>query len=57
MARIVSYAQVGVDPKIMGTGPIPAVKKAVSLCDFLLFLRLFKQNFFGLVRGFIDKQK
>ncbi|KAF6022544.1 ACAT2 [Bugula neritina] len=30
MARIVSYAQVGVDPKIMGTGPIPAVKKALA---------------------------
>ena len=31
LARIVSWAQAGVDPKIMGTGPIPAVKKAVSL--------------------------
>lgn len=29
MARIVSWAQVGLDPSIMGTGPIPAIKKAV----------------------------
>jgi acetyl-CoA C-acetyltransferase len=26
MARIVAYAKAGVDPKIMGTGPIPASK-------------------------------
>lgn len=30
LARIVSWAQVGVEPNIMGTGPIPAVKLAVS---------------------------
>lgn len=30
MARIVSWAQVGLDPSIMGTGPIPAIRKAVS---------------------------
>lgn len=29
MARIVSWAQAGLDPSIMGTGPIPAIKKAV----------------------------
>ena len=29
MATIVSWAQAGVDPAIMGTGPIPAIKKAV----------------------------
>jgi acetyl-CoA C-acetyltransferase len=29
--RVVSWAQAGVDPAIMGTGPIPAVRKAVSL--------------------------
>lgn len=29
LARIVAWAQAGVDPKIMGTGPIPAVQKAV----------------------------
>ena len=28
--RIVSWAQVGIDPSIMGVGPIYAVKKAVS---------------------------
>ncbi|MGI9378365.1 MAG: acetyl-CoA C-acetyltransferase, partial [Methyloligellaceae bacterium] len=30
MARIVSWAQAGVDPSIMGTGPIPASKKALE---------------------------
>lgn len=30
MAKIVSHAECGVDPKIMGTGPIPAVLKTVS---------------------------
>ena len=31
LARVVSWAQAGVDPAIMGMGPVPAVKKAVSL--------------------------
>lgn len=31
LARIVAWAQVGVDPSVMGTGPIPATKAAVSL--------------------------
>lgn len=30
LARLVSYAHSGVDPKIMGIGPIPAVKKALE---------------------------
>lgn len=30
MARIVSWAQAGVDPSIMGTGPIPASRKALE---------------------------
>jgi acetyl-CoA C-acetyltransferase len=30
LARIVSWASVGVDPSIMGTGPIPASKKALE---------------------------
>lgn len=29
MARIVSWAQAGLDPSVMGTGPIPAIRKAV----------------------------
>ena len=37
LAQIISWAQAGVDPSIMGTGPIPAVRKAVSIigmvCD------------------------
>ncbi|MCF7790420.1 MAG: acetyl-CoA C-acetyltransferase [Victivallales bacterium] len=30
MAKVVGYASAGVDPKIMGTGPIPASKKALE---------------------------
>jgi acetyl-CoA C-acetyltransferase len=30
LARILSYASTGVDPKIMGIGPIPAVRKALA---------------------------
>ncbi|KAG8011352.1 Acetyl-CoA acetyltransferase [Nibea albiflora] len=30
MARIVSWAQAGLDPSIMGTGPIPAIRKAIE---------------------------
>lgn len=30
LARIVSWATAGVDPSIMGTGPIPATKKALA---------------------------
>lgn len=30
MARLVSYAHAGVDPKYMGIGPVPAVKKALE---------------------------
>lgn len=30
LAKVVSWAQVGVDPSVMGLGPIPAVRKAVS---------------------------
>ncbi|MCP5180929.1 MAG: beta-ketothiolase BktB [Pseudomonadales bacterium] len=30
IARVVSYARAGVDPSVMGTGPIPAVRKALE---------------------------
>jgi acetyl-CoA C-acetyltransferase len=30
MAKIISYASGGVDPKIMGIGPVPATKKALA---------------------------
>ena len=30
LGRIVSYASAGVDPKIMGMGPVPAVRKALE---------------------------
>jgi len=34
LARIVSWATAGVDPSIMGTGPIPASRKALELADW-----------------------
>ncbi len=34
LARIASYATAGVDPSIMGTGPIPASKKALEKADW-----------------------
>ena len=36
LATIVSYATEGVDPKIMGTGPIPAVRKALEKANLTL---------------------
>jgi acetyl-CoA C-acetyltransferase len=36
LARIVSYAVAGVDPSIMGTGPIPAVKLALQRAGLAL---------------------
>ena len=39
LGRIVSSAQVGIDPSIMGTGPVGAVKKAVS---FPVFRNMFQ---------------
>ena len=30
LARVVSWAQAGIDPSVMGLGPIPAVRRAVS---------------------------
>lgn len=34
LARIVSFASVGVDPSIMGTGPIPSSRKALELAGW-----------------------
>ena len=34
LARIVSWAQAGVDPAIMGAGPIPASRKALDKADW-----------------------
>ena len=36
MARIVGYAQAGVDPKIMGIGPVPATRKLLEETDLTL---------------------
>lgn len=34
MAKITAYASAGVDPKIMGTGPIPATKKCLEKANW-----------------------
>ena len=31
LARVVAWAQAGVDPSVMGMGPVPAITKAVSI--------------------------
>ncbi|MFQ6070317.1 MAG: thiolase family protein [Candidatus Aminicenantales bacterium] len=36
LARIISYAHAGVDPAVMGIGPVPAVKKALQRADLSL---------------------
>ena len=36
IARIISWATVGVDPSIMGIGPVPAVKKALEIANWKL---------------------
>lgn len=33
LARIVGWAQTGVDPAVMGIGPVSAIKKVVSNSD------------------------
>lgn len=34
IAKIVAVATIGVDPQIMGIGPVEAVKLVVSICLF-----------------------
>ncbi|AIC29995.1 acetyl-CoA acetyltransferase 2 (plasmid) [Rhizobium etli bv. mimosae str. IE4771] len=36
LARIMSWATVGVDPQVMGTGPIPASRKALSKAEWAI---------------------
>ena len=36
LARLVSYATTGIDPRIMGLGPVEAVKKALKRADMTL---------------------
>jgi acetyl-CoA C-acetyltransferase len=45
LARIVSFASAGVDPKVMGLGPVPAVRKAVEKAGLKLSdIELFELN-------------
>ncbi|HEX5733107.1 MAG TPA: acetyl-CoA C-acetyltransferase [Blastocatellia bacterium] len=36
MARIVSYASAGVDPRVMGLGPVPAIERALEKANLTL---------------------
>ena len=36
MVKIVTWAQAGVDPSVMGTGPIPAIKAAVCISNLFI---------------------
>ena len=36
MARVVSYASAGVDPRVMGLGPIPAIERALEKANLTL---------------------
>ena len=36
LGRIVAYASAGVDPKVMGMGPVPAVKKCLEKAGWAL---------------------
>jgi acetyl-CoA C-acetyltransferase len=36
MAKVISYASGGVDPKIMGIGPVPAVRKALAKANMTI---------------------
>lgn len=42
LASIVAFAQIGVDPKIMGIGPIEAVKLVVSILHLFFTYFYFK---------------
>ncbi len=45
LARLVSWATAGVDPKVMGLGPVPAVRKAVEKAGIKLSdVELFELN-------------
>jgi acetyl-CoA C-acetyltransferase len=58
LARLVSYAVAGVDPSLMGTGPIPAVKLALqraglelSAMDVIESNEAFAAQSLGVCRG------
>ena len=58
LAKFVSYATTGLDPKIMGLGPVEAVKKALKRADMTLeqielieFNEAFAAQAIGCIRG------
>src|SRR5699024_1938786 len=65
LATIVSYASAGVDPRVMGTGPIPASKKAlekanltIESMDLVEANEAFAAQYISVVRGLgLDVEK
>lgn len=55
LARIVSWAQAGVDPKIMGTGPIPAIRNAVR--DYIYIEKAFIESIFCSCKRLVGQPK
>ncbi|MCL2188004.1 MAG: acetyl-CoA C-acetyltransferase [Defluviitaleaceae bacterium] len=62
MAEIVGYAQAGIDPAIMGLGPVPAIKKALEVTglslndmDLLELNEAFAAQALGVVQGLADE--
>src|SRR5699024_11345123 len=56
-ARLVSYAYAGVDPALMGLGPVPATRKALDLAGLnseVLGLVEHNDAFLVLLHAFLD---
>ena len=41
MAKLIGYTLAGVDPSIMGTGPIPAVQMLLKKTGFQILIQMF----------------
>lgn len=61
LAEVVAYAQAGIDPAIMGLGPVPAIKKALANAkltlkdmDLLELNEAFAAQALGVVQGLSD---
>ena len=57
LARIVSWAQAGVDPKIMGTGPIPAIRNAVRVYIYRKRIYTLLNLFFAVTKGWLVSRR
>lgn len=55
LARVVSSAQAGLDPAVMGTGPIPAIRTAVRTQDSNKNARTLKKSCVAIVFCQVEK--